>query len=53
LPSDARCQSKFSATKLKSFMLSGSGMTGWRRLHEWVKAGVWRRGHHHVALIKR
>lgn len=29
----------------------GSGMTCWRRLHAWQKAGVWERLHH--ALLER
>ena len=29
----------------------GSGMTCWRRLHEWMKAGVWQRVHE--AVLRR
>ena len=29
----------------------GSGMTCWRRLHEWMKAGVWQRIHE--AVLRR
>jgi len=29
----------------------GSGMTCWRRLHEWMRAGVWQ--HVHEAILRR
>jgi len=29
----------------------GSGMTSWRRLHEWMRAGVWQ--HVHEAILRR
>ena len=36
---------------LPAEMGCGAGMSGWRRLHEWHKAGVWAGLHH--ALLER